>query len=103
VDALFFTDEEKSRASLEITMAAIEMVKVTQGETNVRSVTRRVLAWLIMGSFLFLLLFGAMIYKVDPAWSAYCLESAKALIFLATPVGIFYFGYYGVKAARKSD
>jgi len=101
VDALFFTDEEKSKASFEVTKAAIQMVTVTQGETTVRSITRRVLAWLIMGTFLFLLLFGAMIYKIDANWSAYCLNSAKALIFLATPVGIFYFGYYGVKALTK--
>lgn len=101
IDALIFTDEERSRANFDITQAAITMIVATQGETTVRSITRRVLAWLIMGSFLFLLLFGAMIYKVDPAWSAHCLASAKALIFLATPVGIFYFGYYGVKALKK--
>ena len=101
VDALFFTDEEKSRANFQITEAAIKMIAVTQGEATVRSITRRVLAWLIMGTFLFLLLFGTMVYKIDHEWSAYCLASAKALTFLATPVGIFYFGYYGVKALKK--
>jgi hypothetical protein len=100
IDAAWFTPEEKSRAALEITQAAIEMVLATQGESTVRSVTRRVLAWAIMGTFLFLLLFGTMIYKVDPEWSLYCLNSAKALTFLATPVGIFYFGYYGIKQLR---
>jgi D-alanyl-lipoteichoic acid acyltransferase DltB (MBOAT superfamily) len=101
VDAMFFTDEEKSRANFQITEAAIKMIAITQGEATVRSITRRVLAWLIMCTFLFLLLFGTMIFKVDPEWSAYCLNSAKALTFLATPVGIFYFGYYGVKAMTK--
>ena len=101
VDAMFFTDEEKSRANFQITEAAIKMIAITQGEATVRSITRRVLAWLIMGTFLFLLLFGTMVYKLDAEWSAYCLNSAKALTFLATPVGIFYFGYYGVKALKK--
>lgn len=101
VDALFFTEEEKSKASFEVTQAAIRMIEVTQGEATVRSITRRVLAWLIMGTFLFLLLFGTLVYKWDAEWSKYCLDSAKALTFLATPVGIFYFGYYGVKALKK--
>lgn len=101
IDAAWFTPEEKSRAALEITQASIEMVKLTQGESTVRSITRRVLAWMIMGTFLLLLVFGTLIYKFDPAWSAYCLASAKALTFLATPVGIFYFGYYGIKQLGK--
>ena len=100
IDAAWFTPEEKSRAALEITQASIEMVKLTQGESTTRSITRRVLAWMIMTTFLFLLLFGTLIYKIDPAWSAYCLNSAKALTFLATPVSIFYFGYYGIKQLR---
>ena len=101
IDAAWFTPEEKSRAAFEITQASIQMVVATQGEATVRSITRRVLAWMIMGSFLFLLLFGTFIYKIDAEWSAYCLNSAKALTFLATPVGIFYFGYYGIKQLGK--
>ena len=58
IDAAWFTPKEKSRAAFEITQASIQMVVATQGEATVRSITRRVLAWMIMGSFLFLLLFG---------------------------------------------
>ncbi|MHC4707253.1 MAG: hypothetical protein ACYS8I_09230 [Planctomycetota bacterium] len=100
IDAAWFTPEEKSRAALELTQAAIEMVVATQGESTTRSITRRVLAWMIMSTFLFLLLFGTMIYRIDPEWSAYCLNSAKTLVFLATPVSVFYFGWYGVKQLR---
>lgn len=101
IDAAWFTPEEKSRAAFQITESAIRMVEITQGESTTRSITRRVLAWAIMGTFLFLLLFGTMVYKFDPTWSAYCLNSAKALTFLATPVGIFYFGYFGVQQLRS--
>ncbi len=101
IDAAWFTPEEKSRAAFEITQAAIQMVVATQGEATVRSITRRVLAWMIMGTFLFLLMFGTLVYKFDATWAAYCLSSAKALTFLATPVGIFYFGYYGIKQLGK--
>ena len=99
-DALHYSKEEKGAASLALTTAAIRMVEATHGESTTRSITRRILAWAIMGSFLFLLLFGTLVYKWDAEWSAYCLNSAKALTFLATPVGIFYFGYYGIKAVR---
>jgi hypothetical protein len=75
LDALWFTPEEKSRAALEITESAIKMVETIQGESTTRSITRRVLAWMIMSVFLFLLLFGTMIYKIDSEWSAYCLNS----------------------------
>ncbi len=101
LDMAWFTDEERAIAALEITQAAVQMVLATQGESTVRSITRRVLAWMIMTTFLFLLLFGTLIYKWDPEWSAYCLNSAKALTFLATPVSIFYFGYYGIKQIRR--
>jgi len=101
VDMVWFTPEEKSIAALKITESVIRMVEATKGESTVRSITRRVLAWMIMGTFLFLLLFGTLVYKWDAGWSAYCLNSAKALTFLATPVGIFYFGYYGIKQLRK--
>ena len=100
IDMAWFTPEEKSIAALKVTESVIRMVEATKGETTVRSITRRVLAWMIMTTFLFLLLFGTLIYKLDPEWSAYCLNSAKALTFLATPVGIFYFGYYGVSQLR---
>ena len=100
IDKAFFTAEEKSIAALAVTEAAIRMAEATQNESTTKSITRRVLAWMIMTSFLFLLLFGAMIFKLDAQWSAYCLDAAKALIFLVTPVSIFYFGYYGIKQLR---
>lgn len=100
LDAVWFTDEEKSMAALEITRAAIRMVETTQGESTTRSITRRVLAWAIMGAFLFLLVGGALIYKFDAAWAGQFLLAAKSLTFLATPVGVFYFGYYGVKSVK---
>ena len=103
IDAAFFTDEEKSRAALLITEAGIRMVEATQGESTVRSVTRRVLAWMIMGTFLFLVLFAALIWKVDTAWALHVLECVKALGSLALAVGIFYFGYYGIKQLRDKS
>jgi len=101
VDKVFFTAEEKSEAALKITEAAIEMVKSTQGESTVRSVTRRIMAILIMGPFVLLICSSAVVWRFDPAWAKVILEAAGMLSNLALAVGIFYFGYYGIKQIVK--
>ena len=98
IDKLFFTDEEKSEASLKVTEAHLKLVEATAGENSKRSITRRILAVMIMGSFLALLLFGAGIHRWDPDWSKHVLTCASALSTLALTIGIFYFGSYGIKS-----
>jgi hypothetical protein len=51
-----------------------------------------------MGNFCLLLTLGALIYKLDRLWALHILDCASALSNLALAIGIFYFGYYGVKA-----
>jgi len=98
LDKLFYTAEEKSEASLKVTQAAIEMVKTNHGEHTIKSVTRRWLAWLIMGNFCFLVTLGALIYKIDSEWAKHILECAGLLSGMALAVSICYFGYYGLNA-----
>lgn len=98
IDKLFYTDEEKAEAGMKVTELAISMVKATHSESTIRSVTRRWLAWLVMGVFCFLITLGALIWKIDEGWAIHILKCAGLLSNLALAVGIFYFGYYGVKA-----
>lgn len=98
MDKLFFTNEEKSEASLKVTEAHLKLVEATAGENSKRSITRRILAVMIMGSFLALLLFGAVIHRWDPEWSKHVLVCASALSTLSLTIGIFYFGTYGIKS-----
>ena len=81
-----------------VTKTAIEMVKVTRDENSIRSYTRRMLAWAIMGNFCFLITLGALIWKYDLGWAKHILACAGLLSNLALAVGIFYFGYYGVQS-----
>lgn len=99
IDKLFFTDEEKSHASQKAIETYIELMKTTASENTIRSRTRRICAKMILGSFLFLILFGALIWKFDSGWSEYVLGNAKALSPLALAVGVFYFGPYQIGQA----
>ena len=53
IDEQNFTEEERSIANAKSLDTVLEGVKLTRDENSVRSVTRRVLAWTIMGSYLF--------------------------------------------------
>lgn len=60
-DALFFTDEEKSKASLEALKLKIEWAKSTQGQ----NVSRRGLAWMITLSYIIGVFLGIALHLFD--------------------------------------
>lgn len=118
VDALFFTEEEKSNASMKTMAMRMSMVKALQDEFAPRAITRRILAIIIVGTtffhFNFVVLMGIManlfpkIIKIDGkevnAWNG-AIEFVMSVIVqevkIAMIVVFFYFGYYGVKAIVK--
>lgn len=98
LDEKKFTEEELSKAMLEYTSTWLEIQKTIASENSIRSITRRIIAWMIIGLFLILIMASCIIYKFDNLWSSYILtiiETSK-LGWLTTGVGVFYFGYYGV-------
>ncbi len=96
VDKLFFTKEEKADYLEKVAQTQLEFLKTTINESSARSLTRRYVAVMIMGTFLFLLLFGAGAYFFDKAWADYILSEAKSLSTLALMVAGFYFGSYAI-------
>ena len=96
VDKLFFTDEEKTEASQKAMDSIYSFIKTTMDESSIRSITRRVLAVMIVAVFLFLLVFGALVYFFDATWAAHALGCAKSLSNLVLAVSVFYFGPYQV-------
>ncbi len=96
LDALVFTEEERANMGQKTFETWLEVQKAIAGESTVRSMTRRVLACMIMGTFLGFMIFGGGLFYWFPAWSAYLLSLAKQLSTLALTVAIFYFGTYGV-------
>ena len=65
-------------------------------ETTPRSITRRVLAILILGAFLLLILAAGGAYMFNLAWAEWLIKCSGYLKGLAMTVGVFYFGYYAV-------
>jgi len=103
IDEQNFTTEEKVKANLELNRLNQELVKATMSENSIRSITRRILAWSIMGSFLFLIMFSAIIYGITfPSdvdgvsfggqWANHVMDVAGELSNMALAVSIFYFG-----------
>ena len=101
IDALVFTEEEKAKMSKETFELWLEMQRVIKDESTVRSFTRRILSIMILGVYLTLAIFGAVIYKFDPGWGQIVFDVVKHLSTLAWGVGAFYFGVHLLRAQKK--
>ena len=101
IDALFFTDEEKSDASRKLYELWLETQKIVRDENTVRSMTRRGLACMIMGLFLLLILMAAVCWPLMSEWSGALIKMAGILSNLVMAVAIFYFGPYAFSAYIK--
>lgn len=98
VDAMFFTEEEKSRANLALLDAKIEFYRATQGSR----LARRVIAFMVVGTWLAMILFGLLMHAIGNtsiADHAYNVATET----LGTPVAIvigFYFATSMISANR---
>ena len=103
IDGQQFTDQEKSVANLKIVGMVLKGIELTRDENSTRSVTRRYLAWAVMGSYLTLNLGSAIVYKLDKEYAEYLFKLANdsGLGELALGVGMFYFLTSIVRANKK--
>ena len=98
IDKLFFTKEEKSEAALKAFELWIKTQEVIRDENTARSITRRILAVMILGVFLLMGIGACVLYPINILWAAHLIAVMKELVIMTSAVTIFYFGYYGVKA-----
>jgi len=102
VDALIYTEEEKAVARQKLSDQWIELQKTMGEETTVRSVTRRVLAILIIVPFIMLTLAAAIAFPFNLEYSKFLLELAQGQFgVLALGVSGFYFGPYMLSYLQK--
>lgn len=81
IDASILTDEEKMQYFIEY-----------QKSTLPQNVARRVLAIMIVGVFLFLVLFSVGLYKIDIEYSSFVFKMVNDVLAMPTSVIIgFYF------------
>ena len=109
IDAMVFTDEEKAGNVLEIGKQklqwgalALKSAEVAQGESTIRSMSRRYLAWGVFALGGFLTLYSLLMRTLAVFWVKYSEElkevalHAKELLSIWWPIilaaGVFYFG-----------
>jgi hypothetical protein len=96
LDKLFFTDEEKAEFKQNAGKMYLEHQKIILSENTARSITRRILAVMIIGVFLAGLVFAVAIWKYNSAWAAFTLKVAGNLSTGFGAIIVFYYGYYAV-------
>ena len=98
IDKMVFTKEEKFDAWKDVAKVHLEIVKQAAQESSSKSMTRRLLALVLIGDYCFLTTFAAIVWKFDTAWALKIVEIANNtnLGKLALWFGIFYVVYYGV-------
>ena len=101
LDAIVYTDEEKSAARQKLMDNWLELQKALGEETTVRSVTRRILAVLIVVPFVVLILAAAVVYKFDLEYAKFLLALAESQFgWLVLGVAGFYFGPYMMQRGK---
>lgn len=108
IDALFYTDEEKAKAGAETYTKWLEAQKILIAESSVKSITRRILAVMILAVYLLMMLFAAIIWKMDVKWAEWVLGLANSntMSTLVLGVGGLYFMVHvatGVINAKKEN
>ena len=94
IDERKFTAEEAVKAGQKALETWVDIQKVLASENTVRSITRRYLAWGIIGVFLFLVLLAVAMFKIDKEFAGFILIIIKdtPLGYLVGGVGLIYFG-----------
>jgi hypothetical protein len=96
VDKLFYTDEERAEARKELAAGWIKLQETLGEETTVRGMTRRILAVMVVGVYIFLSLMCVAVWKFDKGYADFIWEVANAgqYGYMTLAVVVFYFGPY---------
>jgi hypothetical protein len=97
IDKLFYTDEEKAENAQKAFGLWLKAQEILIHESSIRSITRRYLAVMIVGVFLFLILLAAGLFAFGISSAKDVFQCAKSIANLVFMVAIFYFGYYGTQ------
>jgi len=95
IDKIFLTNEERLDARQKLVDGWIELQKSLGDESTTRSITRRILAILIIIPYITLVLLSAIFFKIDIEYSKFLLELGNGNFgLMALGVAAFYFGPY---------
>lgn len=98
-----YTDQEKAANTLKMTDLWLKIQEATANENSIKSITRRILAWGIIGNFLIIINVGVYFVIVGSLEKVTTLKEfllETKMGWMAVAVVVFYFGYYGIQAIR---
>ena len=104
IDNRNFTEQEASEANQKLLDTILKAVEATRDENSTRSVTRRYLAWSIMGCYLLAFLLAISVGYFYPTFANHVLAAVDKFQIghLALAVGSFYFLATLVRARPES-
>ncbi len=95
IDKIIFTEEEKSDARKALLDSWLKLQEMLGEETSVRGVTRRILAVIYSGTYVFLTLASVAVFKFDKTYADFMWDIAQGTYGTITlTVAAFYFGPY---------
>lgn len=95
IDNRTFTDQEKSVANADAVKLHLKLVELTANENSTRSITRRIMAWAVVGVILALGIISvgfALAGQGEAVKSVLLVAEAFKLGWAFTAVIVFYFG-----------
>jgi len=102
MDAVFYTEEEKEEDSKARRQLWLKFMALSRDESSIKSVTRRVLSFLIIGHWLLFMDAALIFYAFDEtAKSKIAFELSTSMLWIVGGVGAFYFGAHLLRQAKK--
>jgi len=94
IDEQQLTEQERAEITTRLVNTQLKFVEQSLTESSARTITRRVLAIMLISVYVLIVVLGALTYWYDPMWADWLLEwmSATSLGNIVLAVASFYFG-----------
>ncbi len=99
-DKMFHTDEEKADNDIAKKELFVKFAEIAYDQNSVRAVTRRWLAFLVVGPTILCFILSMIMYSISTDASLHYFEMFKVMIPWAGGVLIFYFGPHLIGAKK---
>ena len=101
VDKLFYTEEEKADARQKAGELYMDFIKVAYDQNTTRSVTRRWMAFLVVGPMMLCFISGCIAFFFSPDAAKFLLKMFGELVPWGGGILMFYFGNHMITSMKK--
>lgn len=105
LDKAFYTQEEKAENAVKYVDVWLKLQMILANDNSIAACIRRYIAVSVISAFLFMVVFAAMIWKVDKEWSAFVLKVIidGYLGYLVLGITSTMFTFYGIGKYISKD